>query len=90
MKRVHLTIAGRVQGVWYRASTVEEGQRLGLVGTARNLADGTVEVYAEGPRDVLQQLVDWCWEGPRLARVTGIDVRWGEATGGFADFRIVR
>ena len=60
----HLRIRGRVQGVWYRASTAREAGRLGLVGRVRNQADGSVEAVAQGPSEAVEQLVAWCHEGP--------------------------
>ena len=62
-------VRGRVQGVWFRASTREQAVRLGLTGHAINLADGRVEVVACGPADRLDQLAAWLWQGPELARV---------------------
>jgi acylphosphatase len=73
MTRVHLVIHGRVQGVYYRASTQEVAQRLSLSGWVRNRSDGTVELVAEGPSDRVQELVEWCNHGPTLARVERIE-----------------
>ncbi|MCR4392363.1 MAG: acylphosphatase [Candidatus Acetothermia bacterium] len=85
-KRVHLFIAGRVQGVFFRAHARDLAQRLGLVGFARNLPDGRVEVVAEGDEEKLQELVRFCHRGPPLAEVTGVDVRWEEPTGELRGF----
>lgn len=71
-------VRGRVQGVYYRASAVDVASGLGLSGYARNLPDGSVEVVARGPRSQLDQMVDWLHRGPTLARVTGVDVDWGD------------
>lgn len=90
MERLTLTIAGRVQGVWYRASTRQEAERLGLVGWVRNLADGRVEAMAEGPRGALKALAAWCRTGPPLARVTDVALVWGEPTGEWSSFTIRR
>ncbi len=68
-------IAGRVQGVWFRQSTLEQARRLGLRGWVRNLPDGRVEVVAAGPGERLRRLHDWLWRGPELARVDGVDER---------------
>lgn len=87
-ERLHLYASGRVQGVWYRASTVQEARRLGLVGWVRNLPDGRVETVAEGDRGTLEGLVRWCRRGPPLSRVTGLDVKWGMALGLFDSFEI--
>ena len=73
MTRVHLVIHGRVQGVYYRATTQGVAEKLSLSGWVRNRTDGTVELVAEGPQDRVQELVDWCSQGPELARVDRID-----------------
>jgi acylphosphatase len=71
-----------VQGVGFRAATRREGQRLGLAGWVRNLPDGTVEVVAEGEGGTrLEALVAFLGEGPRGARVAGVDVIWEPARG---------
>lgn len=63
-----------MQGVYYRASTAEHARALGLCGYARNLADGSVEVLVGGPPAAVQQLLDWLWTGPPLARVSAVIV----------------
>ncbi|MEO9525517.1 acylphosphatase [Marinobacter alexandrii] len=87
-KRWSLLISGLVQGVYYRASTETQATKLGLTGFARNLADGRVEVVAEGTEDQLQQLKSWCEIGPTAARVDSVEVSEQEATGEFTDFGI--
>ncbi|QRN03055.1 acylphosphatase [Legionella sp. MW5194] len=62
-------VAGKVQGVWYRASAKEEAFRLGITGWARNLKDGRVEIFACGEVDKLNLFYAWIKKGPRLARV---------------------
>ena len=66
-------IRGRVQGVFFRASTREQAQRLGLRGHARNLPDGRVEVLAVGTDDAIQQLEQWLQHGPTSARVDHVE-----------------
>jgi acylphosphatase len=88
MKRVHLLAAGRVQGVFYRASTEAEARRLGLAGWVRNLPDGRVEAIAEGPEAALEALVAWARKGPPAARVDDLAVTWEEPTGEFAGFGV--
>lgn len=88
--RVHLKIRGRVQGVYYRASALQQAQRLGLSGWVRNCPDGSVEAVAEGPRDKINSLIAWCENGPPGARVTAIDVRWESPEHAFRGFSIVR
>lgn len=85
-----MRIHGRVQGVWYRASTQKQAAALGLSGFVRNVADGSVEAVAEGPREQLEALIAWCREGPPHARVSEVESRFGDATGEFDDFRVTR
>jgi len=66
-------VSGRVQGVFFRASTRDEALRLGLTGHARNLPDGTVEVVACGDDAALAQLGRWLELGPPLAQVSRVD-----------------
>lgn len=66
-------VAGRVQGVWYRASTREQAQQLGLNGYAHNLPDGRVEVVACGTAEAVAQLQEWLWLGPPAAKVTAVE-----------------
>ena len=69
---VRCLVAGRVQGVFYRASARNEAQRLGLKGYAKNLMDGRVEVVACGEKEAVETLRDWLRKGPPDARVTGV------------------
>ena len=68
-------IAGKVQGVWFRASTRDEALRLNLRGYASNLPDGRVEVLAVGDADAIEQLSIWLQHGPPLARVESVEHR---------------
>lgn len=86
--RLHARIEGRVQGVFYRASTQQRARELGLRGWVRNCADGTVELDAEGPRAACEKLLEYCREGPPAARVTSIEADWHDATGSHEDFRV--
>ena len=90
MKRVHLLISGRVQGDWYRASTQQQAQQLGLGGWVRNLHDGRVEAVAEGLRVALDSLVGWAHDGPPAARVDQVTVSWSEPSGAFEGFEVRR
>jgi len=87
-KRWQLLISGRVQGVYYRASTEQKANSLGLTGFARNLPDGRVEIIAEGPEDRLDQLKTWCAEGPPDARVDAVDIAPESPTGEFSNFSV--
>jgi len=67
-------VTGRVQGVFYRASTRERALMLGVAGYARNLPDGSVEVLACGDPAAVDALCEWLWEGPPMAEVSGVDI----------------
>lgn len=86
MKRLHLIIHGRVQGVFFRRFVCEQAQRLGLTGYVRNKNDGSVEAVAEGEEKILQELVALCRKGPTAARVDKIDVEEENYTGDFKGF----
>ncbi len=74
--RVHLTIEGWVQGVFFRTSTVQEAKRLGVKGWVRNRPDGSVEVVAAGKKRKIDELVHWCHQGPAGAQVRNVQVEW--------------
>ena len=86
--RWRLLVSGRVQGVYYRASTQEMASSLGLTGYACNLPDGRVQIIAEGPKDGLNQLKTWCADGPPAARVDSVDATLETPTGEFSDFGV--
>ena len=87
---VNILVSGMVQGVFFRASVLEQAQRLGLSGWVKNLADGGVEIVAEGPKHALDQLVAWCKHGPPSAEVDHVSSRWGPHREEFQTFRVVR
>ncbi|MEA5444777.1 acylphosphatase [Gammaproteobacteria bacterium AB-CW1] len=66
-------VSGKVQGVFFRASTRAEADSLGVSGWARNLPDGRVEVVAHGDADALEKLESWLWKGPPAAEVNAVD-----------------
>jgi acylphosphatase len=86
--RVQLKITGRVQGVYYRADTVQQAQSLGLTGWVMNCSDGSVEAVAEGTKPKLEELIAWCQRGPRGARVARVEVSWQIAQNAFRGFTI--
>jgi len=88
-KRIHITVSGRVQGVFFRASTRETAGKLGLLGWVRNLPDGRVEAVFEGEEGPLLSMLEWCRQGPPGALPDGIDFRWEEFRGEFQDVRIL-
>lgn len=71
-------ISGRVQGVFYRASTQAQALDLGITGWARNLQDGRVEVIACGDAASIARLKSWLWQGPSAADVSDVRCEWIE------------
>lgn len=90
MKRAHVWVSGRVQGVFFRQTTETRARELGLTGWVRNLPDGRVEAVAEGEPTALDRWVDYCHAGPPAARVDGVEIRWEAPTGEFAGFETRR
>jgi len=88
MHLVHVVIRGRVQGVGFRYFAAREARRLEVSGVVRNLADGAVEVEAEGERATLERLLEALHTGPRAARVASVDVHWSEGTARHRGFEI--
>jgi len=74
MIRRRVLVSGRVQGVWFRDSCRTEAQRAGVAGWVRNLRDGRVEAVFEGESDAVDEMVEWCRQGPPNAVVVDIDV----------------
>lgn len=70
----HLSIEGHVQGVTFRASTRDRAQDLGVVGWVRNRPDGSVEAHLEGPAPAVEDLIDYCQQGPPAASVDTVEV----------------
>jgi acylphosphatase len=75
MPAARLLVSGKVQGVFFRASTREQALKLGLRGHAKNLPDGRVEVLAEGDASALDALERWLHVGPPMARVETVERR---------------
>ncbi len=84
--RVHLVVSGIVQGVAFRAYTVDEARRVGVAGWVRNLADGRVELEAEGDRGALEKLVAFCRRGPPAAQVDDVEATWSAFRGDLGPF----
>jgi acylphosphatase len=87
-RRVHLIVVGRVQGVCFRDYTRSEARRLGVTGWVRNLPTGDVEVLAEGPEEMLNDLVNWCRSGSPMAKVIDLSVQWEDSHDEFESFEI--
>ena len=84
---IHCYVSGRVQGVWYRATTQQKAIDLGLKGWVRNVSDGRVELIACGDEQQIRQLQAWLWQGPTHAKVDEVivkEIAWVD----FADFSV--
>ncbi len=84
--RVHVLISGRVQRVFFRANTIKEARELNLTGWVRNTEDGKVEAVFEGSENKIKEILLWCRQGPKLAKVEKVEVEYGPATGEFKEF----
>lgn len=87
--RAHVFVSGRVQGVYYRATTREEAQEQGVDGWVRNLDDGRVEAVFEGPSHAVESMVEWCHTGSTQADVSNVDIEYSDPEG-IEEFRIQR
>jgi acylphosphatase len=84
--RAYAYVSGRVQGVFFRAETVDLANRLGLTGWVRNLSDGRVEALFEGEKEDVEKALDFCRRGPPGAYVRNLDVKWEDWKGDLQDF----
>ena len=87
---VHILVSGTVQGVFYRASTKQKSDALGVKGWVRNLLDGRVEMMAAADKEQLDALIQWCREGPPMANVTNIEIVWSKIGESYDEFTIKR
>jgi len=78
MKHLDITVKGKVQGVFYRASTKAVADQLGVRGTVKNLDNGDVAIEAEADNATLEMFIEWCEEGPENAEVTSVESHEGE------------
>ncbi len=88
MRKVRAIISGRVQGVWFRASTLEKALEYGVQGTVRNLVDGRVELVAEGEEERVNRLLRWAENGPPMAAVDRVELEELPLDTKFTDFHI--
>lgn len=87
--RAHVYVAGKVQGVFFRATTRDTAQEHGVNGWVKNLDDGRVEAVFEGDADAVQAMINFCHDGPERARVDEVTVDWEEPEA-VDGFRIIR
>lgn len=80
-KRAHVYVTGRVQGVFFRATTRDTAQERGVDGWVKNLDDGRVEAVFEGDPEAVDAMVDFCYEGSEMASVSTVEVTEEEPEG---------
>ena len=88
LTRLHATVAGRVQGVGFRAFVEQCAEAYHLNGWVRNRWDGSVEVLVEGERPALERMLAALRQGPRASNVTDVLFEWRSATGEFSHFSV--
>ena len=88
MKRVHVYVSGRVQGVFFRADTRRAAADLNLTGWVRNMDDGRVEAVLEGEDSDVEKMIAWCHIGSPSSRVGKVTTTEEHYTGSFQDFSI--
>lgn len=88
MHQAHIIVSGHVQGVFYRATCQEVAVSYGLKGYAKNMPSGDVEVVAQGDKDKIERLINWCKKGPPGAKVMSIKVEWESSSEVFYSFGI--
>lgn len=88
MRTAQIRCVGRVQGVFYRASTSEEARRLGLKGWVRNEGNGDVLIYVQGADEEIKKLISWCEDGPPLSKVDHVEVSWIESDSLYQSFEV--
>jgi len=84
--KVHVIISGRVQGVWFRSSTKNKAEQLGITGWVRNTSDGNVEAVFEGDEKIIEEMLEWCNHGPPQAKVDNVEVEKQPAFDEFDQF----
>lgn len=89
MESISIIVEGLVQGVYYRQTTKAKAIELGITGEIKNKPDGTVHITATGKETQLNQLIEWCKNGPDMAIVTNVKVEKIPLTA-FSGFNIVR
>lgn len=84
--RAYVLVSGRVQGVWFRASTKEKAEQLGLNGWVKNTTNGDVEAVFEGEEPKVNEMIAWCHQGPPSAQVTKVKVSHESFSGEYKEF----
>jgi acylphosphatase len=87
-RRARVIVKGRVQGVFFRYSTREMANKLGVFGWVKNRWDGSVEAVFEGDRNRVEEMIEWSRKGPPGAHVQRVDSEWEDYLGEFDQFSI--
>lgn len=88
IKRAHIIVKGRVQGIFFRSNTKRIAAELELKGYVKNLPDGNVEVIAEGDEEKIKKLIQFCKTGPSLAKVEDVNIEFEKPTKEFGGFEV--
>jgi acylphosphatase len=86
--RAHVIIEGRVQGVFFRASTRDKARKLGVKGWVRNLPNGDVEALFEGDKAAVTQMLGWCYKGSPYAAVHKVNLSYEPFVGDLEGFQV--
>lgn len=89
MIEMYAVVSGKVQGVRYRTYVQESATELGIVGSVKNLSDGTVEVIAQALPDTLKEFVEFLNEGSLLAKVESVSIDWRSIKKEYDEFSIL-
>lgn len=89
IEEANITIRGLVQGVFFRATALQQAQQLGLTGLIRNLDDGSVNAVVQGEKQDLIKFIDWCHKGPKHARVENVSVEYKPIKNPISNLRII-
>ena len=89
LERAHVLVSGQVQGVFFRDSTRQKAEELGLTGWVKNTPDGAVEALFEGPSERVREMVRWCEEGPQRASVENVETNFESPGGDLEAFEVL-
>ncbi len=89
MKHININVTGKVQGVFFRASTKAVADQMGVKGLVKNEKDGSVYIEAEGEETILSMFLEWCNEGPEKAVVENVTTEDGELKN-YRNFEVVK
>ena len=88
MVHFNINIKGRVQGVYFRATTVKAAEKLNLNGIVKNESDGSVSIEVEGTKEQIEPFLKWCYQGPPLAKIKEVKITQSPVIN-YESFRII-